>query len=49
MAVIQEVLLYKRIHDENYSFQLKFDDNPVLKIVKQVLDRKRRQAKKADE
>ncbi len=45
MAVIQEVLLYKRIHDANYSlYQVKLNSNPILKILKHAIDRKRKLA-----
>ena len=46
MGVVQDILLHKRIHDENYSFKLNFEGNPVLKVMKQVLDRKRAQSDK---
>ncbi|MCP4399597.1 MAG: hypothetical protein GY801_20130 [bacterium] len=44
MAIVHEVVLFKRIHDSNYSlFQIKPDGKSIFRILKQSLERKRMQ------
>ena len=44
MAIIPEVLLYKRIHNTNLSSNAKINKQELLTIIKQSLDRQRVQA-----